>query len=173
MCPGHLDEPAAVTTGALDAVRSSRRSATISAADYSTGRASLIYAAGEVIVREGAHGNSMFLVMRGEAAVTLANTSGEVARLHDGDFFGEMSLLTGEPRTATVTAVTECRLLEIGVEAFRRVALADPAIVEQVTAAVGTRRAEMDQHRAARTTAAVSAESPHTFLARVRDFLRL
>ena len=126
--------------------------------------------AGEVIVREGAHGSSMFLVMRGEAVVTLANTSGEVARLHDGDFFGEMSLLTGQPRTATVTAVTDCQLLEIGVEAFRRVALADPAIVEQVTAAVGTRRAEMDQHRAARTTAAVSAESPHTFLARVGIF---
>jgi CRP-like cAMP-binding protein len=105
--------------------------------------------------------------------VTLTNTSGEVARLHDGDFFGEMSLLTGEPRTATVTAATDCRLLEIGVEAFRRVALADPAIVEQVTAAVGTRRAEMHQHRAARTTAAVSAEPPHTFLARVRGFLRL
>jgi small-conductance mechanosensitive channel/CRP-like cAMP-binding protein len=133
----------------------------------------LLYAAGEAIVREGARGNSMFLVMRGEAVVTLANTSGEVARLHDGDFFGEMSLLTGEPRTATVTAATDCRLLEIGVDAFRRVALADPAIVEQVTAAVATRRAEMDQHRAARTTAAVSAEPPHTFLARVRDFLRL
>jgi len=165
--------PRAVTPSTLDVV-------TIFAplsADQRTrlldGTRVLMYATGEAIVREGAHGNSMFLVMRGEAVVTLANTSGEVARLHDGDFFGEMSLLTGEPRTATVTAATDCRLLEIGVEAFRRVALADPAIVEQVTAAVGTRRAEMDQHRAARTTAAVSAEPPHTFLARVRDFLQL
>jgi len=57
----------------------------------------------------------MFLLMRGEAVVTLARTSGEVARLRDGDFFGEMSLLTGEPRTATVTATTDCRLLELGV----------------------------------------------------------
>jgi len=137
------------------------------------GTRALVYAAGEPIVREGAHGSSMFLLMRGDAAVTLARTSGEVARLHDGDFFGEMSLLTGEPRTATVTAVTDCRLLEIGVEAFRRVALADPTIVEHVTAAVATRRAELDLHRATRTMATVSAEPPHTFLARVRDFLKL
>jgi small-conductance mechanosensitive channel/CRP-like cAMP-binding protein len=171
--PRAPNAPTAVTASTLDVV-------TIFAplsADQRTrlldGTRVLNYAAGEAIVREGALGNSMFLVMRGEAVVTLTNTSGEVARLHDGDFFGEMSLLTGEPRTATVTAATDCRLLEIGVEAFRRVALADPAIVEQVTASVGTRRAEMHQHRAARTTAAVSAEPPHTFLARVRDFLRL
>jgi CRP-like cAMP-binding protein len=165
--------PAAVTTGTLDVVSIFAPLSDDQRGRLLDGTRVLVYADGEVIVREGAHGNSMFLVMRGEAVVTLANTSGEVARLHDGDFFGEMSLLTGEPRTATVTAVTDCQLLEIGVEAFRRVALTDPAIVEQVTAAVGTRRAEMNQHRAARTTAAVSAEPPYTFLARVRDFLQL
>jgi small-conductance mechanosensitive channel/CRP-like cAMP-binding protein len=138
-----------------------------------SGTRALVYAAGEAIVREGAHGSSMFLLMRGEAVVTLARTSGEVARLRGGDFFGEMSLLTGEPRTATVTAVTDCRLLEIGVDAFRAVALADPTIIEHVTAAVTTRRAELDLHRATKSTAPVAAETPQTFLARVIDFLRL
>ena len=171
--PGTPDDSIAVTPGTLDVVSIFAPLSVDQRGRLLNGTRVLMYAAGEIIVREGAHGNSMFLVMRGEAVVTLSNTSGQVARLHDGDFFGEMSLLTGEPRTATVTAATDCRLLEIGVEAFRRVALADPAIVEQVTAAVGTRRAEMDQHRAARTTAAVSTELPHTFLARVRDFLRL
>ena len=171
--PGTPDDSMAVTPGTLDVVNIFAPLSADQRGRLLDGTRLLVYAAGEVIVRESARGSSMFLVMRGEAVVTLANTSGEVARLHDGDFFGEMSLLTGEPRTATVTATTDCRLLEIGVEAFRRVALADPAIVEQVTAAVGTRRAEMDQHRAARTTAAVSAEPPHTFLARVRDFLQL
>jgi small-conductance mechanosensitive channel/CRP-like cAMP-binding protein len=171
--PGTPDDSMVVRPGTLDVVNIFAPLSDDQRGRLLDGTRVLVYADREVIVREGAHGNSMFLVMRGEAVVTLANTSGEVARLHDGDFFGEMSLLTGEPRTATVTAVTDCQLLEIGVEAFRRVALADPAIVEQVTAAVGTRRAEMDQHRAARTTAAVSTELPHTFLARVRDFLRL
>ena len=171
--PGTPDDSTAVTPGTLDVVSIFAPLSVDQRGRLLDGTRVLVYAAGEVIVREGAHGNSMFMVIRGEAVVTLSNTSGQVARLHDGDFFGEMSLLTGEPRTATVTAATDCRLLEIGVEAFRRVALADPAIVEQVSAAVGTRRAEMDQHRAARTTSAVSAELPHTFLARVRDFLRL
>ena len=54
-------------------------------------------------------GRSLFVVVRGEASVTLAGTSGEVARLRAGDVFGEMSLLTGEPRTATVTAVDRLR----------------------------------------------------------------
>ena len=137
------------------------------------GTRALVYAAGETIVREGAHGSSMFLLMRGEAVVTLARTSGEVARLHDGDFFGEMSLLTGEPRTATVTATTDCRLLELGVDAFRKVALADPTMIEHVTAAVATRRAELDLHRATRTEAPAALEAPQTFLARVIDFLRI
>ncbi len=54
------------------------------------------YAAGEAIVRQGQAGRSLFVVVRGESSVTLAGTSGEVARLRSGDVFGEMSLLTGE-----------------------------------------------------------------------------
>jgi CRP-like cAMP-binding protein len=133
-----------------------------------------LYAAAETIVREGDQGSSMFVIVRGEAAVTLAGTDGEVARLRDGSFFGEMSLLTGEPRAATVTAVADCDLLEIRADAFRRVVLADPAIVDAVAAAVSRRRAELDEHRAARSTApAESPDARSTFVARIRQFLRL
>jgi small-conductance mechanosensitive channel/CRP-like cAMP-binding protein len=132
-----------------------------------------LYAAGETIVREGDAGSSMFVMLRGEAIVTLAGTGGEVARLGEGAFFGEMSLLTGEPRTATVSAVSDCEVLEIGVDAFRRVVLADPAVVERVGAAVTARRAGLELHRATRSAVAGSPEAPHTFLERVRQFLRL
>jgi small-conductance mechanosensitive channel/CRP-like cAMP-binding protein len=130
----------------------------------------LTYAAGETIVREGDAGGSMFVLERGDAAVTLAHTGGELARLRAGGFFGEMSLLTGEPRTATVTAVTDCVLLEIGTTAFRRVVMADATILERVSAAVAKRRAEQARHR--ETNAAAEPPEPAaTFLDRVRRFL--
>jgi small-conductance mechanosensitive channel/CRP-like cAMP-binding protein len=133
----------------------------------------LLYAAGETIVLEAAPGNSMFVLLRGEAVVTLANTVGELARLEAGAFFGEMSLLTGEPRTATVTATTDCELLEIGSDAFRRVVMADAAVLERVSTAVATRREAMERHRKTRSNTDAPPETPQTFLARVRQFLRL
>jgi CRP-like cAMP-binding protein len=133
----------------------------------------MLYEAGQAIVREGDPGASMFVVRRGEAAVTLAGADGEVARHREGGFFGEMSLLTGDPRSATVSAVSDCEVIEIGAEAFRRVVLADAAVVERVTAAVAARRAELDQHRVNRPAGGLTAEPAQNLVARVRRFLRL
>ena len=132
-----------------------------------------LYAAGEAIVAEGDAGDSMFVLARGEAAVTLSQTEGVVATLRAGAFFGEMSLLTGDARSATVSAVTDCELIEISADAFRRVVLTDAAIVDRVAAAVETRRAELERHRASRATDGAAAETPQTFVNRVRRFLRL
>jgi small-conductance mechanosensitive channel/CRP-like cAMP-binding protein len=129
----------------------------------------LIYGAGEVIAREGEAGASMFVLRRGDASVTVAGADGEVARLHGGDFFGEMSLLTGDRRSATVTAITDCELLEIDHEAFRRVVLSDPENVERVAAAVANRRAELERHRAARA-AATEPETTESVVERIRRF---
>ena len=132
-----------------------------------------LYAAGEAIVREGDAGSSMFVVVRGEVAVTLEPSAREVARLGPGDVFGEMSLLTGAPRSASVAAVTDAELLEITVDAFRQFVLANPAAVEQIGGAVAERAAKLEEHRAAGATAAVGVEESRTFLTRVRRFLRL
>ncbi len=134
---------------------------------------SLLYAAGEAIVAEGDAGDSMFVLARGEAAVTLSQTDGVVAALRAGAFFGEMSLLTGDARSATVSAVTDCELIEVSADAFRRVVLTDAAIVDRVAAAVETRRAELERHRASRATDGAAHETPQTFVTRVRRFLRL
>jgi small-conductance mechanosensitive channel/CRP-like cAMP-binding protein len=131
------------------------------------------YARGEAIVRQGQAGESLFVIRRGEASVTLAGTDGEVARLRAGDVFGEMSLLTGEPRTATVTAATDCDLLEIDADGFRRVVLANPSVLERVTNVTAARREELQRHRETHTIAAAIAEARQTFLTRVRQFLRL
>lgn len=139
---------------------------------FAVGRG-VLYARGEAIVRQGQAGHSLFIIRRGEASVTLAGTTGEVARLHAGDVFGEMSLLTGEARTATVTAAVDCDLLEIDDEGFRRVVLANPSVLERVTTVTSTRREELGRHREAHAMAAATADARHSLLTRVRQFLRL
>ncbi len=132
-----------------------------------------LYAAHEMVVRRGEPGSSMFIVARGAVSVTLEAGAAEVARLGPGDFFGEMSLLTGEPRSATVAAVSDAELLEITAESFRRFVLANPALVDQIGAKVSSRSAELHQHRAAGAASAAAPETAQTFLGRVRRFLRV
>lgn len=115
----------------------------------------------------------MFVIGRGSVRVTILPAATEVATIPAGGYFGEMSLLTGQPRTATVSAVTDCVLLEISAGDFRRIALAQPAVVGQVTAAVAEREAGLARSREVVATAGGPAEAPRSFLLRVREFLRL
>jgi small-conductance mechanosensitive channel/CRP-like cAMP-binding protein len=134
---------------------------------------SVQYAAGEAIVRQGEAGGSLFVVVRGEASVTLAGTNGEVARLHAGDVFGEMSLLTGEARTATVSAVTDCDLVQIDADGFRDVVMANPSVLEHVTHVTVSRQQGLERHREGHAAATSTAEIRQSLLHRVRQFLRL
>jgi small-conductance mechanosensitive channel/CRP-like cAMP-binding protein len=133
----------------------------------------VLFAKGEAVVRQGQTGRSMFVMKRGDASVTLAGTEGEVARLGAGDILGEMSLLTGEARTATVTALTDCELLEIDAEGFRTVVAAHPSVLEHVTSVTATRRQALDRHRETHTAVPSIAEARQSLLNRVRQFLRL
>ena len=132
-----------------------------------------LYAAREVVVRQGETGSSMFIVSNGEASVVLEPSLTELARLGPGEFFGEMSLLTGDSRSATVTAVRDSELLEITSEAFRRFVLENPAVVDEVGTAVAARTAHLQDRRAAGQAPAATVETSQRFLARVRRFLRL
>lgn len=89
------------------------------------------FPAGEVIIHEGAAGDSMFIMGQGEVEITKrlgivldeeAPRERIIVRLkaEEGVCFGEMALLENEPRSATVTALTECQLLEMGREEFLR-----------------------------------------------------
>jgi len=74
---------------------------------------------GSVIISEGDPGSSMYLVVSGEVKVyTRAQTGSSVylAKLGEGDFFGEVSVLTGKPRTATITASQRTELLRLDKE---------------------------------------------------------
>ena len=79
------------------------------------------------IVREGEKGDTFFVVLEGQARVV--NRNGRVLnRVYPGDFFGEISLLDGGPRTATVVAETPMLLLGLSRSAFQNVLAAEPAV---------------------------------------------
>ncbi|GFK92361.1 Miniconductance mechanosensitive channel MscM [Fundidesulfovibrio magnetotacticus] len=101
------------------------------------------YPPGASIVEQGQGGTTMFLIAEGEVAV--ARDGRELTRLGQGDLFGEMALLTGEPRQADVTAVTPVRCLELDREAFRGVMDKNPQLVANVTRVFQEREAQMRQ----------------------------
>ncbi|HKP73513.1 MAG TPA: cyclic nucleotide-binding domain-containing protein, partial [Pyrinomonadaceae bacterium] len=104
-----------------------------------------VYAPGETIIRAGEAGDSMFVVHHGRVAVQISDNGQPhtVATLCEGDFFGEMALLTGEPRTAHVVAADETEVLEIGHEAMKNIFNTNPDLVESISLTIAERRAEL------------------------------
>ena len=83
-------------------------------------------AAGEVVFRKGDPGESFYLVLSGE--ITLGEGSNVIERVRAGGFFGEVSLLTGEPRSTSAIAGLDAELAAIPRTEFRRVLMANPAM---------------------------------------------
>ena len=131
-----------------------------------------LFAAGEAMVRQDAEGDSMFVLLSGRARVTLEPLGQEVAIIPSGGFFGEMSMLTGDRRTATVRALDDVQALEISAADFRELAVADPVLLDHISSIVTSRRAGLDEARAA-AAAAVVPEAKQTLLARMRKFLQV
>jgi CRP-like cAMP-binding protein len=134
------------------------------------GAAERLYGDGETIVREGAPGASMFVVCRGIVTVSIGSGK-EIACIEAGGFFGEMSLLTGEPRTATVSARGDCQVLEISGDVFKKYVAEHPKVIDVVAEAAATRRRELEQSRGAATVS--PAETRVTLAARMRRFFGL
>ena len=89
-----------------------------------------VFAPGEAAVRQGDNGSSLFFVLRGELDVLVDGR--QVATLGSGRMFGEMSLLTGEPRRATVRATTECMLAEVPKEALAELLQQNEKLMERL-----------------------------------------
>jgi small-conductance mechanosensitive channel len=98
--------------------------------------------AGQNIVQQGQAGESLFVAVEGllEVKVNVDGIDRAVAKLQPGQTFGEMSLLTGEPRTATVTAVTDCILFELERPTLAPVMQNRPEIAQELTRLVVDRR---------------------------------
>jgi small-conductance mechanosensitive channel/CRP-like cAMP-binding protein len=102
------------------------------------------YGRGERVIQEGAEGDSMFIMLRGTAHVSvLRNGTGiRLGVLRSGDCFGEMSLLTGEPRSATIRADADCEVLEISKEVMAEVLRDSPQCLTQLSELLAKRKLE-------------------------------
>jgi CRP/FNR family cyclic AMP-dependent transcriptional regulator len=93
--------------------------------------------AGTVIAREGDPGVGLFVIVDGEAKVTIGGKL--KTKLGPGEFFGEIALLDGGPRTATVTAETDVKLLGLTEWVFRGLLQEHPAIAVKTLQAMAGR----------------------------------
>ncbi len=120
------------------------------------------YAPGEIVVREGDETSSMFVIEKGRAAVSIHGAAGDTRRvstLEPGAAFGEISLLTGERRTATVRAITEVLALEIDKTTLSPILEANPALCETFELVIAERRRSVTElFDASRQEAARSEE---------------
>jgi small-conductance mechanosensitive channel/CRP-like cAMP-binding protein len=132
-----------------------------------------IFGQGEAIVRQGDAGSSMFVVSRGR--VRVIEVSGrELATFEAGGYIGEMSMLTGQPRSATVEAVEECEAVELTAASLREVALENPEVVMRISAVVAERQADLDRQKAEAASGRPAVAQAHrSLLSRVQTFLRL
>ena len=101
-----------------------------------------VFAPGEAIVRQGETGKSMFIIHRGTVDVRLKNESEiiNLGTLSEGDFFGEMGLFTGEPRSATVTATDETEVLQINDHNLKPILEENPNLVRGFSQLIDERR---------------------------------
>ena len=106
------------------------------------GSSTRVYAPGESIVRRGQEGNSMFVIVRGRVAVQIPENDAlkTINELTANDFFGEMSLLTGQPRTATVIALEETEVIQIKKSALRPLFEANPNLMTAICEIIEERR---------------------------------
>jgi small-conductance mechanosensitive channel/CRP-like cAMP-binding protein len=102
---------------------------------------------GDVVIRAGDPGRSMFVLVEGVLEVSIPSKDGDapvkVGRIRPGDFFGEMSLLTGDPRSATITAASGVVAFEIDKEHIAPILDARPALAEAIATVVAERQAVM------------------------------
>jgi CRP-like cAMP-binding protein len=108
------------------------------------------HGAGEVLFRENEPGHSVYILLSGRANVIKTLESGaqqRLASLEPGHCFGEMSLLLGEPRNATVQVQEDSEVVEMDSALFKSLIETYPAVLEHVTALVESRRNDNEKLR--------------------------
>lgn len=136
------------------------------------------FGAGETLVRQGDAAGPLYVIARGRVRVDVAPDDGApvtVAHRGVGDHFGELSVLTGEPRSASVVAEDETTVVAVDHDAFAAVLRADPGVAERLARTVAERAEETGASLAA---ARAAAETPRagafeSLLAKIRSVFGL
>jgi len=132
------------------------------------------FASGDIMTRQGAVAHWLYILLTGRAEVTVAGPSGSrrVAVLEPGSVFGEMGLMTGDPRHATVTALEDAECYRLDKAGFESILQTRPDLSREISKVLAQRQWELQ-----RVVDAVSAPMPSNhasdLLARIRCFFGL
>lgn len=136
------------------------------------------FAPGEVLTRQGAEAHWLYIIVSGNVSVRVCNEDKEreIAQLGEGRFFGEMGLLLGEVRSATVVAIDEVECYRLGKQVFQELVKERPKIADELAAELARRRTQLN---AAREDLDAEAKREHErqtasdFLRKMRSFFGL
>lgn len=136
----------------------------------------ITFAAGEPIVRQGDKGDSMFFIEQGRVRIVLESggVMSQLAVLDKGQFLGEMSLLTGERRTATAIAMKDVHAYVLRKDRFGGVLELYPNVVEEICRIMALRKDALDAKNSELISSKEQQErAQQSFLRRVQDFFGL
>lgn len=138
------------------------------------------FAKGEAITRQGTAAHWLYIVVQGEAEARLYAPEGSafqvVGTLRPGDFLGEMGLMTGEPRTATVIALADVLCYRLDRDSFADILVRRPEIAESISALLARRKLELEAAKGGLAQDAARQRLDKTqddFLSRIRSLFAL
>ncbi len=134
------------------------------------------FATGEALCHQGEPGDSFYVIHSGTVAVSICGADGvnaEVAQLSNGQFFGEMSLLTGERRLATVVAVGDVEVVRVSKQAFADLLQANSELASKLAAVLEKRLTERAALMVALAVSVPIVENGSLLAIRIRRFFGL
>jgi CRP-like cAMP-binding protein len=135
------------------------------------------YSAGETVLHQGDPGDSFFVIKEGEVEVSLGDCQKDrrvLTHLGKGNIFGEMSLLTGEARSANIIALTDCEFLVLDKKGFQDILTANPTIARALSEILAKRKLELDQEIArGKQKEKMIEESCQSILEKIKAFFGL
>ena len=135
-----------------------------------------VYLQGETVVNQGDPGSSFYLVVKGRLEVLRNTQDGKnvlLTELGPGQFFGELSLLTGEPRTATVRSASDSELLRLEKEDFQEILKRHPAMAENLADVVSSRQSTLSEVKDVKAGEDALPEKKSALSRRIRKFFNL
>ncbi len=146
--------------------------------DLAAGMKSSPFVRGEAMTRQGVKGDNLYLIIKGTAEVyiTIADQTEKIATLQAGDYFGEMALMTGETRRATVVAQTDVKCYRLDKKAFQRILQRRPEIAKDISHTLAKRSVELEAKQQELQEDVMNRQvetRQNELLLRIRDFFGL